>query len=110
MDVCFLNSKGFGGNNATGVLLSPQVTERMLRKRHGETAFNAWQAKRETTRAVAAAYDQQALLGQFDILYNFGKDLINDQELEISPEQIKVPGFAQPLVFKVDDRYADMLD
>ena len=110
MDVCFLNSKGFGGNNATGVLLSPQVTERMLRKRHGEAAFNAWQAKRETTRAVAAAYDQQALLGQFDILYNFGKDLINDQELEISPEQIKVPGFAQPLVFKVDDRYADMLD
>ena len=110
MDVCFLNSKGFGGNNATGVLLSPQVTERMLRKRHGQAAFNAWQAKREATRAVAAAYDQQALLGQFDILYNFGKDLINDQELEISPEQIKVPGFAQPLVFKADDRYTDMLD
>ena len=70
VEVCFINSKGFGGNNATGVLLAPQVVERMLRKRHGEAAFSAWQAKREATRAAAATYDQQALRGQFDILYN----------------------------------------
>ncbi|HSC82620.1 MAG TPA: beta-ketoacyl synthase, partial [Pseudomonas sp.] len=46
MQVCFINAKGFGGNNATGVLLAPQVAERMLRKRHGEAAFAAWQSKR----------------------------------------------------------------
>ncbi|MEK1904455.1 MAG: beta-ketoacyl synthase [Pseudomonas sp.] len=109
MQVCFINSKGFGGNNATGVILSPQVTERMLRKRHGETAFAAWQAKRETTRAAAEQYDQQALRGQFDILYNFGHDLIDDQQLQFSADGIQVPGFAQPLRYKKDERYSDML-
>jgi acetoacetyl-[acyl-carrier protein] synthase len=109
MQVCFINSKGFGGNNATGVLLGPQVAERMLRKRHGEAAFAAWQAKREATRAAAAAYDQQALRGQFDILYNFGHDLIDDQQLQFSADGIQVPGFAQPLLYRKDERYADML-
>ncbi|QKE65440.1 beta-ketoacyl synthase [Aquipseudomonas campi] len=109
MEVCFLNSKGFGGNNATGVLLAPQVAERMLRKRHGEAAFAAWQIKREHTRAAASQYDQQALLGQLDILYNFGHDLIDDQELQFSAEGIQVPGFAQPLLYKKDERYSDML-
>ncbi|UUY09825.1 beta-ketoacyl synthase [Pseudomonas sp. J452] len=108
MEVCFLNSKGFGGNNATGVLLAPQVAERMLRKRHGEAAFAAWQAKREHTRAAASQYDQQALLGQFDILYNFGHDLIDDQQLQFSAEGIQVPGFAQPLLYRKDERYSDM--
>ncbi|WP_137974718.1 beta-ketoacyl synthase [Pseudomonas sp. F(2018)] len=109
MEVCFLNSKGFGGNNATGVLLAPQVAERMLRKRHGEAAFSAWQAKREATRAAAAAYDQRALRGQFDILYNFGHDLIDDQQLQFSADGIQVPGFAQPLLYRKDERYSDML-
>lgn len=109
MQVCFVNSKGFGGNNATGVVLAPQVAERMLRKRHGEAAYNAWLDKREATRASAARYDQQALRGQFDILYNFGHDLIDDQQLHFSAEGIQVPGFAQPLRYKKDERYADML-
>ena len=109
MEVCFINSKGFGGNNATGVLLAPQVAERMLRKRHGEAAFAAWQGKREATRAAAAEYDQQALQGRFDILYNFGRDLIDDQQLQFSAEGIQVPGFTQPLLYRKDERYSDML-
>ncbi|MFD3299586.1 beta-ketoacyl synthase [Aquipseudomonas alcaligenes] len=109
LEVCFINSKGFGGNNATGVLLAPQVVERMLCKRHGDAAFATWQAKREATRATAATYDQQALRGQFDILYNFGHDLIDDQQLQFSAEGIQVPGFAQPLLYRRDERYSDML-
>lgn len=109
LEVCFVNSKGFGGNNATGVILAPQVAERMLRKRHGEAAFNAWLDKREGIRARAAEYDQQALRGQFDILYNFGHDLIDDQQLQIDQQGIRIPGFAQPLLYRKDERYADML-
>ena len=40
LEVCFINSKGFGGNNASAVVLAPSVVERMLRKRHGEATFN----------------------------------------------------------------------
>ncbi len=45
-----------------------------------------------------------------EIIYNFGNDLIDDTEIAIDSEQIKVPGFAQPLVYKQDSRYSDMLD
>lgn len=110
MDVCFINSKGFGGNNASGVVLAPHVAERMLRKRYGETAFNAYLERREKTRAAANAYEQKALLGELDIIYNFGKDLIDDSEIELGTERITIPGFSQPLVYKKDERYSDMLD
>jgi acetoacetyl-[acyl-carrier protein] synthase len=110
LEVCFINSKGFGGNNASGVILAPQVVERMLRKRYGPERFAAYLALREQTRAAAQAYDQQALKGQLEIIYNFGNDLIDDQGIEMGSEQINVPGFNQPLVFKKDQRFADMLD
>lgn len=110
LDVCFINSKGFGGNNATGVLLSPQVTEKMLRKRHGEAAFADYCARREATREAARRYDEQALKGQFDILYHFGQGMIDDHAIELSSEGIKVPGFRQAIRFKKDERFSDMLD
>ncbi|MBO3276215.1 beta-ketoacyl synthase [Pseudomonas schmalbachii] len=110
IEVCFVNSKGFGGNNATAVLLAPQRVEKMLRKRYGDAAFEAYLQRREQTRASAAAYDQQALKGQFDIIYNFGEDMIDDQGIELGTESINVPGFSQPLVFRKDSRYSDMLD
>jgi acetoacetyl-[acyl-carrier protein] synthase len=110
LDVAFINSKGFGGNNASALVLAPHVTERMLRKRHGQAAFDAYLARREGTRAAAAAYDQQALQGKLDIIYNFGNDMIDDQAISITTEEVKVPGFDQPLVFRKDARYSDMLD
>ncbi|MCY1490516.1 Beta-ketoacyl-[acyl-carrier-protein] synthase FabY [compost metagenome] len=110
LDVCFINSKGFGGNNASGVVLSPRVVEKMLRKRHGEEAFAAYAAKREAIRAAARQYDEQALKGQFDIIYNFGNDLIDESAIELSAEGIRVPGFPQALVYRKDGRFSDMLD
>ncbi|WP_027896554.1 beta-ketoacyl synthase [Zestomonas thermotolerans] len=110
MDVCFVNSKGFGGNNATGVLLSPRKVEQMLRKRYGEAAFAAYQAKREATRAAARRYDEQAIRGQFDIIYNFGHDMIDEQAIELGADGIRVPGFPQPLRYRKDERFSDMLD
>ncbi|MCG4452436.1 beta-ketoacyl synthase [Pseudomonas sp. MMS21-TM103] len=110
LDVCFINSKGFGGNNASAVVLAPHVVDKMLRKRHGAEAFEAYCARREQTRAAARAYDEQAMQGQLEIIYNFGRDLIDDKAIELGTDQIKVPGFAQPLVFRQDDRFADMLD
>ncbi|PTQ71132.1 beta-ketoacyl synthase [Pseudomonas sp. GV071] len=109
LDVCFINSKGFGGNNASGVILAPHVAERMLKKRHGEAAFADYLSRREQTRATAEAYNQRALNGQLDIIYNFGQDMIEDQAIEISAEQMRIPGFSQPLVFKKDERFKDML-
>ncbi len=110
LEVCFINSKGFGGNNASAVVLAPQVVERMLRKRYGEQRFADYLQRRDTTRQVARQYDQLALRGQLDIIYNFGVDMIDDTGIEIGTEQMHIPGFSQALTFRKDDRYRDMLD
>jgi len=110
LEVCFINSKGFGGNNATGVLLSPAITEEMLRKRHGDSAFADYLSRREATRAAARQYDEAATQGRFDIIYNFGNDMIDEQAIEISDQGIQVPGFSQTIAYKKDQRFSDMLD
>ncbi|WP_447754417.1 beta-ketoacyl synthase [Pseudomonas nicosulfuronedens] len=110
LEVCFINSKGFGGNNATGVLLSPAVTEKMLRKRHGDAAYADYQTRREATRAAAQQYDEAATQGRFDIIYNFGNDMIDEKAIEISEQGIQVPGFSQTIAYKKDERFSDMLD
>ncbi|GGK04155.1 beta-ketoacyl synthase [Pseudomonas matsuisoli] len=109
LDVCFINSKGFGGNNASGYVLAPHVVERMLTKRHGEAKLNAWRERRDETRTAAAAYDEKALKGQLDVIYNFGEGLIDDSELALNERQVNVPGFAHPLVYKADTRFDDMI-
>jgi acetoacetyl-[acyl-carrier protein] synthase len=34
MKVAFINSKGFGGNNATAIVISPSEVEKMVKARH----------------------------------------------------------------------------
>ena len=110
LDVCFLNSKGFGGNNASAYVLAPHVVERMLRKRHGEAAFDAYLARREASRAAANAYDQQALRGQLDVLYRFGEEMIDEHALQIDDQRVQIPGFAQPVRYPTANPYRDMVE
>ncbi|MEH6563731.1 MAG: beta-ketoacyl synthase [Halopseudomonas sp.] len=110
LEVAFINSKGFGGNNASALVLAPNVVERMLAKRYGEEAFADYSARREQTRANAAAYDARALKGQLDIIYNFGQGMIDEQGIEICDAHISIPGFSKKLTFRKDDRFKDMLD
>lgn len=109
VDVAFLNSKGFGGNNATATVLSPQVVEGMLAKRYSEEEMAGYRARREGVRNQAAAYDAAATNGQFDTIYHFGQDLIDENEIEISEEEIKVPGFANPIDLRIANRFEDMV-
>lgn len=110
MDICFINSKGFGGNNASGVLLSPRLTERMLRHRYGEQTFNAYCRKREATREAALDYESRAMKGEFDYIYRFGENMIDDSQIEITTDGIHVPGFKHPILFAKENRYRDMLE
>ena len=108
-DVAFLNSKGFGGNNATACILSPQIVEGMLAKRYGEQVFADYQVKREATRAHAAAYDAKACQGDWDTIYRFGQGLIDESELEMTQSAVKVPGFENAIELPKDSIYADMI-
>lgn len=108
IDVAFLNSKGFGGNNATANVLAPHIVEAMLSRRHGAEAVAAYSERRKATITKAQSYDQQALTGNFDTIYHFGKNLIDESQITISQSQVTLPGFAHPIDLQLINRFADM--
>ncbi|MFP5383323.1 MAG: beta-ketoacyl synthase [Gammaproteobacteria bacterium] len=97
MDAAFLNSKGFGGNNATGVLLSPAMTQRLLAQRHGGAAMARWQQQQEAVADAARRYDEQATAGRFAVRYRFGQGVIDGKDVIVTADTVRLPGFGQPV-------------
>ncbi len=109
LDVAFINSKGFGGNNASAAVLAPRVVERMLRRRYGDRTFGVYAERRETVRAAANDYDKAALRGDLNVIYRFGEGLIDEERVTLDRESVNLPGFAQGVDLNIPNRYEDML-
>ncbi len=109
-DVGFLNSKGFGGNNATGAVISPRRTEAMLAQRHGAQAMAAWRNRQGAVLERAQAYDAECLVGAMQPIYRFGDDLIDENEITINTQAIHIPGFAHDVDLRLANRYGDMCE
>jgi acetoacetyl-[acyl-carrier protein] synthase len=109
MDVAFLNSKGFGGNNATASVLSPQLTESMLAKRHGQKLMAHYQSRRDATRQQAQAYNQQFSQGNHHTIYNYGQNMLDESDIEITTESIRVSGYSTAIDLQKENLYKDML-
>ncbi|WP_110670502.1 beta-ketoacyl synthase [Salinicola halophilus] len=107
-DASFVNAKGFGGNNATGLVLSPAVTERLLVKRHGQRAVDDWRRRREQTLAAAAAHETAADAGRFDVIYRFGEGVLDGPELEVSADAVSIPGYGRPVSLKADNPFGTL--
>ena len=107
MEVAFVNSKGFGGNNATAVILSPGKVEQMLDKRYGSSVAN-YRLRREAIRAVAAEYQQRADCAQLDVIYRFGEQMIDEGAISIDRQGVSVPGYAQKIAFTERNPWSDM--
>jgi len=108
MNVAFLNSKGFGGNNATATVLSPTIEESMLEKRYGADSMELYKTKREVTRAASTAYDVSASQGDLKIIYNFGENMIDDSDIDIDQSKLSMPQFDKAVNLDFDNPYADM--
>ncbi|WP_193165387.1 beta-ketoacyl synthase [Microbulbifer hainanensis] len=93
LDVAFLNSKGFGGNNATATVLAPHVAERMLAKRHGAAALTDYRKRNEAASEQSAAYDSRASRGELNAIYRFGEGLVDESAIEISSAEMTLPGY-----------------
>lgn len=108
LDVAFLNSKGFGGNNATASIFAPHVVESMLARRYGDVVFARYKDKREQVRMAASTYDVAALQGNFATIYHFGEGLIDEALIKVDQEHLTLPGFAQSIDLTFTNRFADM--
>ncbi len=110
MDVAFLNTKGFGGNNATACVISPRIVESMLAKRYGEQSMIEYQQKRQQVRQQNAKYEASALLNELGPIYKFGEDMIDEDQINITETSLTVPGFPKPVNLSIANKYSDMVD
>jgi acetoacetyl-[acyl-carrier protein] synthase len=109
MDVCFLNTKGFGGNNATASVLSPNVVKQMLVKRYGEAEFKEYQERNAAVKISQADYEQQADQGYLNVIYNFGEGIIDDSEIKIDPNSLSLPGRKNAVNLALENPFSDMV-
>ena len=105
-DLALINSKGFGGNNATAVLLSPEVTQTMLRAKHGEQAMTRWQARfEEDTQVAQQAYEQSAMSGESRPVYQFGEGVLSNEDLDFNDQRILVPGYGKAVDLNLENPF-----
>lgn len=94
-----INAKGFGGNNASAVLLSNQWTQNYLQKRHGAAAWTDYQKQNETIAARQSAFKDRVLTEIPESIYRFGEPEVAGESLHLSRQQAEIPGYPLPVRF-----------
>ena len=107
MKAAILNSKGFGGNNASGLILSPQTTMEMLENRHGAEKMARHKVLNEKVADKARAYDQSMINGDIKVIYHFGSEVMTGDDLAITEKGISLSKFENDLGFRQDNPYSD---
>ena len=92
-----INSKGFGGNNASALVLSPQSTEQLMQERHGKKAIDTWRGANEAVAVAQQSFDQRTRENGLDVLYSFGESVMSDQDLTLGTEKLSLSQFAQAI-------------
>ncbi|WP_257274157.1 MULTISPECIES: beta-ketoacyl synthase [unclassified Endozoicomonas] len=105
MAMSLINAKGFGGNNATALVLSPDIARDMLKAKHGEQALSSWQHGYESTSHRQEEYESAQLSGQLEPIYQFGEGVLGGDDLDYNDRHIKVPGFGHALNLQVDNPF-----
>ena len=93
-DYALINSKGFGGNNATAALLSPDTTEQMLMRAHGRDEIAAWRDRRDAVAAAQAATEAERIAGKWAPNYHFDEGVLTDADVTVTAESIAFAGQA----------------
>ena len=107
--VAFLNSKGFGGNNASAVVLSPNVVKSMLTQRHGAVVYRQYESRAVLTQEHALEYDHQASMGQLSVIYRYGESCIDESAIALTQNELTLPGFAHSIALPTQHAYQDWL-
>lgn len=96
-----INSKGFGGNNASALVLAPEATLNMLRRRHGQAAVQQWQRQEAPRQQALADYQQQIVDGRALPLYRFDDGVMDVGDIAITDRAISLPGYRNSV--RLDD-------
>ncbi len=102
-----LNAKGFGGNNATGLVLSPNQTLSMLQSKYGADVITAYHEKNVVIQANSLENDQQTCLGNEKIRYKFGENVMDETSVSMTQNEIRLSEFEQAIPLAMTNPYSN---
>lgn len=105
LESAVINAKGFGGNNASAVLLSDLWCQRYLQGRHGKASWSRYQEKQEAVQGQQNNYKDQLLTEIPPSIYRFGEPEIKGEDLTITSEEVNIPGYRLPVSLKTEFPY-----
>ena len=106
MDMALVNSKGFGGNNATGLLLAPHVARDLITARHGTAAMRRHATRNEAVHNSALDYDAAATRGAAETIYRYGEGVLGGDDLGVSANEIRIPGYEHAIPLAMENPFA----
>lgn len=107
MQGVILNSKGFGGNNATALILSPAKTMEMLKNKYGIAAIEAYHDKNQSVVACSNEMDAKTCKGQERVIYKFGESVMDQSHVSMTQDKIMLTEFAEPIDLPTTNPYTD---
>lgn len=110
MDTVILNSKGFGGNNASAPMLAPHIVKQMLMKKHGQKKITEWENRKVATLARASEYDQKTTLGLTKPIYQYDHHVLAGDDLEITENSIRLPGYENRIDLNTANPFSEYTD
>lgn len=110
MDAVIINSKGFGGNNASASVLAPHIVEKMLAKRHGEKAISKYKSRNEAVAQASQEYDASTMSAENRTIYKFDHNVLGSESIELDSGNLTVTGLKREITLSLDNPYEDMCD
>ena len=106
LSAALINAKGFGGNNATAAVLSPEATATLLQSRHGPIQI----AGSDEVRERQERYRHEIDRGTIEILYHYGENIVDGSDLEMTATSVSVPGFGHSMPLdQAKTKYSDLI-
>lgn len=106
MHAALINSKGFGGNNATGVILSPDKTMEILKKKFSSSVLKSYQIKNTQTRDKINQVDEKICNGVENVIYRFGDYVMDGTDVEMTTEKLNLSQFSRSINLKIKNPYS----
>ena len=96
-----LNAKGFGGNNASALILSPEESMILLSKKYSSSKMKKYLSLNEGVSAKASKHNKQCLRGNYNIIYKFNENVLQGEEdVIIEKSKVSLKGFKQSINLK----------
>ena len=96
-----LNAKGFGGNNASAMILSPLESKNLLKQKYSKNKIANYHSKLKDVQVKARQHNKRCLKGDYNIIYKFNENVLQGEtDVSIDKSKINLKSFKNPINLK----------